>query len=48
MIPHRPRSRPAIETPIERIFFRVVKHKMTKAERRWFHLGAVPRTRVRP
>jgi hypothetical protein len=47
MTPHHPRSRPGIEIPIERIFRRIMKRKMTKAERRCFHLGAVPRTRVR-
>jgi hypothetical protein len=38
--------RPAIETPIERVFRKIVRRQMTKAERRYFHLCAVPRVRV--
>jgi hypothetical protein len=41
-----PRSRPAIETPIERLFRRIVRRRMTKAERRYFHIKAAPRIRV--
>jgi hypothetical protein len=44
---YHPHSRPSIETPIERIFRKIMKRKMTKAERRGFHLGAVSRIRVR-
>jgi len=46
MVLYRPPSRPGIETPIERIFRKVMKRQMTKAERRYFHLSAVPRIRV--
>jgi hypothetical protein len=44
---YQPRSRPSMETPIERIFRKIMKRKMTKAERRYFHLGAVSRIRAR-
>jgi len=39
---HRSRARPAIEIPIERIFRKIMRRKMSKAERRCFHLKAVP------
>lgn len=35
---HRARSNVPAETPIERIFERVVGRKMTSQERVWFHL----------
>jgi len=41
------RSRPAIEIPIERIFRKVMRRKMTKTERRCFRLGQVRRIRAR-
>jgi hypothetical protein len=44
---HRPRSRLPIEIPIERIFRKIMRRQMTKAERHCFHLKAVPRIRVR-
>jgi hypothetical protein len=47
MIPHSALSRPAIETPIERIFHKIMRRRMTKAERRCFRLRAVSRIRVR-
>ena len=47
MIPHPALFRPAIETPIERIFRKIMRRRMTKAERRSFRLGAVSRIRVR-
>ena len=43
---YRPRSCPANEIPIERIFRKITRRQMTKAERRCFHLRAVPRVRV--
>jgi hypothetical protein len=43
----RARSRPAIETPIERIFRRVMRRRMSKAERRSFHLTVEPRILVK-
>jgi hypothetical protein len=44
----RPRSGPSLETPIERIFRKVIRRRMTKAERRDFHLKLEPRIPVRP
>ena len=41
-----PRSRPAIKTPIERIFRSIMRRPMTRAERRYFRLKAAPRLRV--
>ena len=43
----RPRSGPSLETPIERIFRKVVKRRMTKAERRDFHLKVEPRILIK-
>jgi hypothetical protein len=38
----RPWSRPAFETPIERIFRKIMRRQMTKEERRWFRLKRNP------
>ena len=35
---HRPASHSKVETPIERMFRRIMKRSMTKAERHWLHL----------
>jgi hypothetical protein len=43
---HRARSNVPAETPIERIFERVVGRKMTSQERVWFHLK--PNTKAPP
>jgi hypothetical protein len=43
----RPRSGPSVETPIERIFRKVMRRQMTKAERRDFHLKVEPRILVK-
>jgi len=43
----RPRSGPSLETPIERIFRRVMRRRMTKAERRDFRLKLEPRVLVK-
>ena len=45
-LPRSP-SRPALETPIERVFRKIMRRKMTKAERRYFHLGAAPHIHAR-
>ena len=44
---HQPRSQSGIEIPIERIFCRIMRPQMTNAKRRYSHLKAVPRIRVR-
>jgi hypothetical protein len=41
-----PQPDPAVETPIEKIFRRVVKREMTNEERRFFHLKIIPRDRT--
>jgi hypothetical protein len=35
---HRSRTRGSVETPIERIFEKVMRRKMTSQERIYFHL----------
>jgi hypothetical protein len=47
MTPHRPSSLITIETPVERMFRRIMKRPMTKSERRSFHLKPGPRIRIR-
>jgi hypothetical protein len=42
---NRPRSLATIETPIERMFRRIMTRPMTKSERRTFHLKGGPRIR---
>jgi len=37
-MPHRIRARATAETPIERIFEKVMRRKMTSQERIYFHL----------
>ena len=37
-MPHRIRARATTETPIERIFEKVMRRKMTSQERVYFHL----------
>ena len=44
---HRQRSRLALETPIERIFRKLMRREMTKEERRNFHLKVEPRILVK-
>jgi hypothetical protein len=41
-----PRSGPPAETPIEKIFRRLMKREMTNEKRRYFHLKIIPRDRT--
>jgi hypothetical protein len=43
----RRRSRLTVETPIERIFLKLMRRRMAKAERRDFHLKLEPRIFVK-
>jgi hypothetical protein len=43
----RPRSGRYLETPIERIFRKVIRRRMTKAERRDFHIKIEPRILIK-
>lgn len=43
----RPRSGTSLETPIERIFRRLMRREMTKAERRNFQLKVEPRILIK-
>jgi hypothetical protein len=43
----QPWSRPAVETPIERIFHKTVERQMTKEERLWIQLKPNPTLRQR-
>ena len=41
-----PRPDPGIETPIEKMFRRLMRREMTNEERRYFHLKIIPRDRT--